>query len=481
MTMFETVVRGGDVMLPSGLLKADLGIAGGRIAAIFEPDQAAQADQTIDASGLLVLPGTIDAHFHCRAPSHPERETFATGTAAAAAGGVTTVLEMPISIPPTTDGRVLRARMGVAEQEAHIDIGFYCGCGTLDPADVESALEAGALAFKGFLQRVPPGREREFTGICLPTSAELCRAFELLKHTGVPCAFHAEDDDALQAINSRLIADGRLEPLAHAASRPDYIEALAVAKLLVLAERFGVNVHIPHVSAAMTVRLIRDAKTRGVLVTAETCPQYLAFDAAALERVGPYAKCNPPLKTRADQDALWEALVDGTLDMVTTDHSPFVLADKEAGWTNIWDALPGFPGVEILTGFVIGAALNGQLDLVRASALISAAPARVFGLAPAKGTIAPGSDADLTLYDPTGETVVETHRWVTRARESARLWDGWRHPGRVVRTILRGQTVAIDGKVVGQPGFGHVLRRAGAGVALPAGIEEGEVSPARSL
>jgi dihydropyrimidinase/dihydroorotase/allantoinase len=467
MTMFETVVRGGDVMLPSGLRRVDLGINEGRIAAIVEPQMALQTGEAIDATGLLVLPGTIDAHFHCRAPSHPERETFASGTAAAAAGGVTMVLEMPISIPPTTGGRVLRERMEVAEREAHVDIGFYCGCGTLDPADVASALDAGALAFKGFLQRVPPGREDEFTGICLPTSAELCRAFELLRDAGVPCAFHAEDDDALQDISRRLIAEGQRDPSTHAASRPDYVEALAVAKLLVLAERFAVHVHIPHVSAAITVRLIRDAKARGVPVTAETCPQYLAFDAGALERVGPYAKCNPPLKTRDDQDALWQALADGTLDIVTTDHSPFVAADKEAGWSDIWAALPGFPGVEILTGFVIGAALDGRFDLVRASALIAAEPARIFGLAPAKGAIEPGADADLTFYDPTGETVVATERWVTRAKKSARIWDGWRHRGRVSRTILRGRTVATDGDVVGPQGFGRVVRRAGTGAVLP--------------
>jgi allantoinase len=243
---------------------------------------------------------------------------------------------------------------------------------------------------------------------------------------------------------------------------------MAVAKLLVLAERFGVRVHIPHVSAAMTVRLIRDAKARGVPVTAETCPQYLAFDATALERVGPYAKCNPPLKTPTDQQALWAGLVDGTIDIVTTDHSPFVPADKEPGWTDIWKALPGFPGVEILTGFVIGAALAGQLDLVRASALIAAEPARIFGLAPAKGTIVPGSDADLTLYDPGSETVVATEQWVTRGKESGRLWDGWRYRGRVVRTIVRGRTVAVDGNVVGRTGYGRVIRRANVAVAQPA-------------
>lgn len=465
--MVDLVVRGGDVMLPSGLLAVDVGIKDGRIAVVAESGTELQAAEEIDATGLLVLPGTIDAHFHCRAPSHPERETFATGTAAAAAGGVTTVLEMPISIPPTANGQVVRDRMDIAEREAHIDIGFYCGCGTLQAADVQSALDAGVVAFKGFLQQIPRGREDEFTGICLPTSAELRRAFELLQNADVPCAFHAEDDEAQQNISARLVADGRRDPATHAASRPDDIEAMAVAKLLVLAERFGVRVHIPHVSAAMTVRLIRDAKARGVPVTAETCPQYLAFNATALDRVGPYAKCNPPLKSPVDQEALWEALIDGTLDFVATDHSPFVPADKEPGWTDIWKALPGFPGVEILTGFVIGAALAGQLDLVRASALISAEPARIFGLAPAKGVIAPGSDADLTLYDPRGETVVDTKNWVTRGKDSARLWDGWRYRGRVVRTILRGKTVALDGEVVGPQGYGRVIRRANAAVAQP--------------
>src|SRR5690349_5587983 len=206
--MIETVIRGGDVMLPSGLMRADLGVANGQIAAIADPELRLEGGETIDATGLLVLPGTIDAHFHCRAPSHPERETFATGTAAAAAGGVTTVLEMPISIPPTTTGQIVRDRMAIAEREAHIDIGFYCGCGTLQAADIQSALDAGVVAFKGFLQQIPRGREDEFTGICIPTSAELNRAFELLQDADVPCAFHAEDDEALQDISARLVADG---------------------------------------------------------------------------------------------------------------------------------------------------------------------------------------------------------------------------------------------------------------------------------
>jgi allantoinase len=459
--MFDVVVRGGHVMLPSGLVRADVGIRDGRIGAILDPALGATAAEMIDATGLLVLPGTIDAHFHCRAPSHPERETFATGTAAAAAGGVTTILEMPISIPPTTNGAVLTERMDLAEREAHVDIGFYCGCGTLDPDDIASGLAAGAVAFKAFLQRVPAGREDEFAGLCLASSAEIARAFDLLRDVGVPCAFHAEEDDVLQDIGAQLIAADRRDPPTHAASRPDYVEAMAVAKLIVLAERFGVHVHIPHVSAGQTVRLLRDAKARGVPVTAETCPQYLAFDASALDRVGPYAKCNPPLKTPDDVAALWEGVLDGTIDLIDTDHSPFIPADKEPGWQDIWQAFPGFPGVEMLTGFVIGAALEGRLGLEQASALITSAPARVFGLAPAKGAIQPGADADLTLYDPRGTTTVASGDLQTRGRASARIWDGWQYRGRVVRTILRGRTVALKGTVVAESGYGNVIQRSG--------------------
>lgn len=458
--MFETVVRNGRVFLPSGLVEAELGIDQGRIAAVATRDAAIEGAEVVDAGGALVLPGVIDAHFHCRAPSHAERETFATGTAAAAAGGVTTVLEMPISVPPTANGAVLAERMALAEQEAVVDIGFYCGCGTLDPADIASALDAGALAFKGFLQQVPAGREDEFTGICVPTTADLVTVFGLLRETGVPCAFHAEEDEVLRAITERLRREGRREPAVHAESRPRFVEALSVAKLIVLAEEFGVHVHVPHVSSGQAVRLLRDAKGRGVPITAETGPQYLVFTADDLERVGPYAKCNPPLRGPEDHAELWAGLLDGTIDFVATDHSPFVAADKEPGWDDIWAAFPGFPGVEILAGFMIGAALDGRLPLADAVRLVTSEPARVFNLQ-GKGAIVPGADADLTFFDDRGTTTVVSGTLATRGRESARIWDGWSHPGRVVRTISRGKTVAVDGDVVGSPGGGRVLRRAG--------------------
>jgi len=469
--MLDLAVINGRVITPDGEARLDLGVAGERVALLAAPGALPAAARTIDAAGIFVLPGTIDSHYHCRAPSHPEREDFASGTRAAAAGGVTTILEMPISVPPTTDGASLALRRAHAERDAYVDVGFYSSPATLDPAKIASSLAEGAVAFKTFMQEVPPGREAEFTGLCLHHHADLLRALELVAATGRPAVFHAEDFATYTELERRLRAAGRRDPAAHAAWRPPYVEAIAIATLILLAEATGAHLHIPHVSSALAVETIRDGKRRGVRLTAETCPQYLALTDTALAEHGPYAKCNPPLKTAADNAALWRAVRDGTIDTIATDHSPFTPADKEPGWDDIWRVLPGFPGVDILTPFVVGAALDGRLPLPRAVETITAAPARIFGLAPRKGAIAPGADADLTLYDPAPRSTVDTAAWQSRSAASGRVWQGYPLTGEVVTTIVRGAPVFDRGEIVGRPGFGAIIRP-----AAPAG--EGVPSPA---
>jgi allantoinase len=233
---------------------------------------------------------------------------------------------------------------------------------------------------------------------------------------------------------------------------------MAISNLLFLAAASGAHLHIPHVSSALAVEVIREGKRHGVQVTAETCPQYLALTAAALDEHGPYAKCNPPLKSAGDVAGLWEGLRDGTIDTVATDHSPFTAEDKDPGWENIWQATPGFPGVDILTPFVIGAALERKLPLDRAVALITANPADIFGLSPRKGRLLPGADADLVLYDPTARDTVDTTSWQTRVGASGRVWQGYPLTGRVVTTIVRGATVYDRGEIVGLPGYGVIVR-----------------------
>lgn len=438
----------------------DIAIADGQIAAIGVPGTFAVASaDRIDAGNRLVFPGVIDSHFHSRAPSHPERETFASATAAAAAGGVTTIIEMPISEPPAVNGEVIRSRGRLVENEAVIDVGFYASCATLRREDLESSIKAGALAFKGFLQQVPPGRESEFEGLCLPTNGELLQAFELLRDYDLPCAFHPEDEAMLRTLRSRLQAEGRRDGAAHAAHRPDYVESVSVATLLQLADHFGVHLQVPHVSSRMTVDLIRDAKARGVRVTAETCPQYLQFDASDLDRLGPYAVCNPPLKTPDDRAALWEAIADGTIDTIASDHSPFTAAEKDRALDDIWLSPPGFPGVEVLAPYVIGAALDGRLSIARLNDLIFANPARIFGLAPRKGAIRPGADADLMIYDLDARSTFASSTFTSKAKAIGKIWDGVSKVGTVTTTLLRGEIVYHDGAVTGTEGGGRFVKR----------------------
>jgi dihydropyrimidinase/allantoinase len=469
MSKYDLNVVNGTVLLPGRSADVDIGVAGGRIQSIAQPGTLPAADRTIDATGWLVLPGIIDSHFHCRAPANPEREDFATGTRAAAAGGVTTVIEMPISVPPTTDGASLAVRRADATPNIVVDLAFYSSSATLVPEKIQSALAEGAVAYKAFLQDVPPGREDEFTGLCIYRHHDIMRALELVKETGTPAVFHAEDFDTLTYLGDRLQQDGRNDIAAHWEWRPSYVEAISVSTITLMAEALGAHVHLPHISSRLAVEIIRAAKQRGAPVTAETCPQYLAFDRSTLVAHGPFAKCNPPFKTADDIAALWEGLRDGTIDTIATDHSPFTVEEKEAGWSDIWKAPPGFPGVEVLTAFMIGAALNGKLPLTRAVELITSAPADIFGLSPRKGRIQPDADADLTLYDPSHATTVDITEWESRSRASGRVWNGLPVTGRVIATIVRGTVVYERDEVVGSPGYGEVIGRTGIRASAPTG------------
>ncbi len=456
----DLVIANGQVFVDSGFQPLDVAVADGAIAAIgVRGAFDGEATDIVDAADQLVFPGVIDSHFHSRAPSHPERETFASATAAAAAGGVTTLIEMPISEPPAINGEVVRSRGQLVEREAVIDVGFYASCGTLRREDLESSIDAGALAFKGFLQQVPPGRESEFEGLCLPTNGELLQAFELLSDYDLPCAFHPEDEAMLLALRSRLQDQGRRDGAAHAEHRPDFVEAVSVGTLLQLAHHFGVHLQVPHVSSRMTVNLIREAKARGVRVTAETCPQYIQFDSTELARLGPYAVCNPPLKSKDDVASLWEAIADGTIDTIASDHSPFTAAEKDRALDDIWLSPPGFPGVEVLAPYVIGAALEGRITPPRLNELLFTNPARTFGLWPRKGAIQPGADADLMLYDPDLRSTFDSSTFQSKARAIGKIWDGVPRIGAVTTTLLRGEIVYCDGVVIGAPGSGQFVKR----------------------
>ena len=432
-------------------------IENGRIEAIVAPGEPVTADRTIDAEGMLVLPGAIDIHFHCRAPSFPERGDFASESRAAAAGGVTTLFEMPISDPCAATTAVWQNRAALAARDAYVNIGLYGAPGLLDRNEVEGMAEAGAIAFKLFTTREVKGREAEFRGLSTDDAADTFQALELVKATGLRCVFHAEDQSLLDLFEARQRDAEGPDYLRHRRSRPAVAEAAAAAQVIALAEWLEVPIHLAHVSAAATVEVLRRARARGAPVSAETCPHYLLFTEEALERVGPYGKINPPIRGAEDCEALWQALDDGLIEVVATDHAPFTAPEKEAAWGNILDAPPGHPGVELLLPLMMHQALSGRLELARVVDLISARPAQLFDL-PGKGALRVGADADIALYDPRPRVTIDRRRGVSRAAECNRLYDGMEIQGEVAATLVGGTVVYRAGEVIGQAGDGTVVR-----------------------
>ena len=453
---FTTVISNGDVVTESGIQALDVAINEGRIVALLARGTPVEAEEIVDATGKLVLPGAIDIHWHCRAPAYPARGDFASETRAAAAGGVTTVFEMPISKPCCATGDIFRARKALGEANVYVNFGLYGAPGLLDRAEIDDMVAEGAIGFKIFMTTAPAGRFDEFEGLCLPETADLYQALQLVAKTGLVCSIHAESEDLIQWHTQQLKTANRNDVPAHNESRPPHVEALGGAMVLALNESVGANLHIAHVSSRAALDVFRRFKQPGV--TAETCPQYLLFSEADLERVGPYAKINPPLRHPDDQAALWEGLADGSLISVTTDHSPFTVEEKERARTDIWKTPPGAPGVEELVLGMMDAALNGKMSIEDAVRLISTNGAKRFGIYPHKGTIAVEADADLVIYDPAATTTIDPDKLFSRAAQCDKLYEGMTFQGKVERTLVNGKTVFDNGTITGEPGWGKFVR-----------------------
>jgi allantoinase len=455
--MFETLIRGGTVVTPNGRRKLDLALESGKIAALLEPGAGADAREVIDATGKHLLPGAIDIHFHVRAPAHPQRGTWESETRAAAAGGVTTVFEMPISKPCCATPAILISRREQAERDAVVNFALYGAPGMRNPEHIQGMKDAGAIAFKIFTTSAVKGREDEFDGLCVPEEFEQLECLQLVRDTGLVTVVHAESNPLLEYYSNRIKATGRNDPATHGQSRPPVVEALAIAKIAVLNDLVGAKLHIAHVTSRHALETLR--KWQGHQdITGETCPQYLMFTEAELERYGSYAKINPPLRQHDDITALWQGIADGTLLSVTTDHSPFTVEEKERARTDIWAAPPGAPGVEMLVPMLLDAAAQGKITLERAVELMGANGAKRFGIYPRKGVIQTGADADVILVDLEAKTVVDKHQEFTKARANDFFYDGRTFQGRVERTIVGGKTVFADGQVLGQPGDGKFVR-----------------------
>ncbi|MDF2797845.1 MAG: dihydroorotase [Devosia sp.] len=463
MDSFDTIIRNGAVLTPEGLQSLDLGLSGGKIAALL-PRGEGVAAQTIDASGQHVLPGAIDIHFHIRAPAYPERGTVESETRAAAAGGITTLFEMPISKPCCNTAERVETRRAHFAEHAFINFGLYAAPGDLTDASVGAMAAAGIVAYKIFTTPAPEGRDDEFFGLSFPDEADQLRALKAIAKTGLPVVVHAESAQLL-ALGEVEVAELDLSNIdTHLASRPAICEAVAVAKLLTMNMEAGARLHIAHVTSALTVEVLRRFAGSSDF-SAETCPHYLWRTHEDVRQAGVFAKINPPVRLQSDQDALWQAIADGIITHVTTDHAAFSHAEKLAGAGNMVTAPPGSPGSEVLVPAMLDAVARGRVSLAQAVALLSGNAAKRFNL-PNKGRIAVGADADLMLVDLAGTTSIERDTLQTFARDVAQLYYGARFTGRVMRTIVGGASV-YDGTIGGQPGWGRYTSPGSAPLAQP--------------
>ncbi|MCC6989889.1 MAG: amidohydrolase family protein [Acidobacteria bacterium] len=453
----DLVVSGGTVVTSAGVRPADIAVTGGRIVAVEPPGGVSAAALVIDATGHHILPGIIDTHVHTRHPGVPEREDFLSGTAAAAAGGITTLFEMPISKLPVNSGQSLARRAELLQPTAHIDYALYGGAGHENVADIAGQAAAGAIAFKTFLQPPPPTRLDEFFGLWCTDEVRLREVMRQVKATGLRHCFHCEHTATFEAFERQLQAEGRTTGRAHAESRPPGVEDLSVAIVLALAEDLGARVQVVHCSSPRAARMARDARWRGVDATVETCPPYLFFTDDALDRLGPFAKCNPPLRGEREVRGLRQCLREGLFEVVGTDHSPFLAEDKAKGNENIFLAPPGLAGLEVLVPLMLTAAHHGWIPLEAVAARCAEHAARLVGL-PAKGRLQAGADADLTIVDLATTWRYDSAAALTKSRANMRIYDGVELHGRVVSTLVRGEVVFKDGVVTGAPGHGQFVR-----------------------
>jgi allantoinase len=445
--MSTLLVSGGLLVDELSVRRADLLVADGRVVSTLQPGHGRSANEVFDATGLHILPGVVDAHVHFNEPGRTDWEGFRSGTTAAAAGGTTTVCDMPLNChPPTLDARALALKRSAIIDQALIDYALWGG------------LVPGSFHHAGALQKEGVVGVKAF--LCDSGLAEYphldefsqLEAMQTCADLGLLLALHAEDHAETGRLGQLARSEGRREALDWARSRPSSTEVEAVRRSLEMAGATGARLHFVHISTGAAARLIAEARSAGQDVSVETCPHYLCLDESDLQRLGTFGKCAPPLRSRNDVEELWQAL----FDWIASDHSPCPPNMKETN--DIWAAWGGLGGVQTLLPTLVTEGVHTRgLSLPRLVSLTAGTASRRLGLYPRKGVLDPGSDADLVLVD--------LHKtWTLQPADLRTRWPinplvGRTFTGQVRATLVRGAVVWQDGVARAEPGFGQPVNR----------------------
>ncbi|WP_322902901.1 allantoinase [Paenibacillus campi] len=449
-TGFDTIIQGGTVVFPDTIQRCDIGIRQGQIVYIGAIDSAtlAQATQMIDATGLHIMAGMIDAHVHLNEPGLGDWEGFVTGSSALAAGGCTTFLDMPLNgIPPTVTVAALEQKVQAAHGTTYIDYACWGGLVPGKLEHLEPLAQAGVCGFKAFMSAPGDPDEEAFRNVDDETLLEGMRR---IARTGHVLALHAEYEPLVAQLTAACLAEQRTSAADYSASRPIAAEVAAVRQALDYAQQTGCRLHFVHISSAEAVQLIQQARADGMDVTLETCPHYLALTDHDLEQIGAAAKCAPPLRNQQQQEQLWQCVASGEIDMITSDHSPCPTVLKQQA-QHMFDAWGGISGAQHSLELMLEEGhLRRGLPLPLLTRLLSLEPARRFGLLSRKGELRIGADADLVIVNLHAGYRIEAEQLYYRHKHSPYI--GRTLGCRVEQTISRGQVVYTRQQgMIGEP------------------------------
>lgn len=436
------------ILTEDGLIEGGLAVEDGVIIKIGAEFKLGKAERTIDVGGKIIAPGLVDLHVHFREPGFTQKEDFLTGTRAAAAGGVTTIVDEPNNSPVTNSLETIKSKMEIIKGKAYVDYSLQMATYADSLDEIAKARDYGVKAFPVFdeLGDKPTGMEN--TGV-LREIIQKIKAVE-----GLALLNCRESDLVINTMNA-IKETGRNKLSDYMAHFPHVAESLGGAKRIHLAHEAGVQAHFREVSTAETVEMLRSMKGYMDNITAEVRPDHLFLNIENTEDMGPYAQQWTPLRTEADSDALWGALNDGTVNVIASDHATHAWEEKERGLENIWKSPPGLPAIESMLPLLLTAVNNDNLGLERLFECASTNPAKIMGLCPRKGSIKVGSDADLVVIDIKKESVIKGEN--SKAKTHWTPYEGWKTQGTVEATYVRGIETYMEGEIVGTPGQGRFL------------------------
>jgi dihydroorotase (multifunctional complex type) len=439
------VITNAKLLINGGLVQAGLAVDEGRIVKIGKKSALPSASKEIDVRGNLVLPGLIDAHVHLRDQDLGYKEDFFTGTAAAANGGITLVIDMPKNKPVTMSPESLKNRINIAAKKTVVNVAFYSAFPE-NPEEIEKIVMEGAKAFKLYMAE-------KIGGINPDDDEAIEHAFAKAAQLNVPVGVHAEDMKLIESATARLKSAGNNSVEAHLKAHPTEAEAKALDRIFRCAKKSKVNLHVCHINTEKGVDVVTSAKRSGLPVTCEVTPHHLFLSSQQLKRVGSIGLTIPPLRSEDDVRSLWLSFQAGTIDILASDHAPHALEEKNQ--RIVWDIAPGIVGLETLLPLMLTQVNAGRLSLSRLVEATSAKPAKIFHLKN-RGELKNGNFADLTVVDLKKEWKIDASRFYSKAKFSP--FDGWKVKGKPVKTFVNGHLVMDEGEIVSNQGDGSIVR-----------------------